>query len=161
MFKTIDGGKMPSKATKYSACVDLFANEDVIVGAGETAMVGLGVCINLDWNVIDCNFLNSHYLQLILGSSLGKNGLILPSNIKMIDLDYKDEIKILIHNPLDINYLHDLLANNSNACKYAECKINKGDKIAQIALLEHKSYLFGIESDVERSGGFGSTDGDG
>lgn len=32
-----------------------------------------------------------------------------------------------------------------------------GDKIGQIILLEHKAYLFGIESDVERNGGFGST----
>jgi len=35
--------------------------------------------------------------------------------------------------------------------------IKKGDKIGQITLLEHKGYLMGIESDVERDGGFGST----
>ena len=36
-------------------------------------------------------------------------------------------------------------------------KIKKGDKIAQITLLEHKSHLFGIDTDEERKGGFGST----
>jgi len=35
--------------------------------------------------------------------------------------------------------------------------IKKGEKIAQITLLEHKSYLFNINTDAERDGGFGST----
>ena len=35
--------------------------------------------------------------------------------------------------------------------------INKGQRIAQITLLEHKSELFCINSDVVRDGGFGST----
>jgi dUTPase len=38
--------------------------------------------------------------------------------------------------------------------------IHKGDKIAQIMLCPHKTYLFGIESEDERTGGFGSTDRD-
>ena len=52
------------------------------------------------------------------------------------------EIKIIIHN----------FSYGGNF------KIKKGDKIAQILLKEHKTYLFGIESDKERLGGFGSTD---
>ena len=36
--------------------------------------------------------------------------------------------------------------------------MKKGDKIAQCTLLEHKSYLFGIESEEVRVGGIGSTD---
>jgi hypothetical protein len=48
MLKTINGGKMPTKGSKYSACVDLYANEDVCIGAGETKIVGLGVCIDID-----------------------------------------------------------------------------------------------------------------
>ena len=35
--------------------------------------------------------------------------------------------------------------------------IRKGDKIAQITLLEHKGYLFGIGTDKERDGGLGGT----
>jgi hypothetical protein len=37
-------------------------------------------------------------------------------------------------------------------------KISKGDKVAQCTLKEHKGYLMGYESDVVRTGGFGSTD---
>ena len=36
MFKTINGGKLPTKATKFSAAVDLYANADVVIKAGDT-----------------------------------------------------------------------------------------------------------------------------
>ena len=35
--------------------------------------------------------------------------------------------------------------------------IKKGDKVAQCTLVEHKGYLMGIESDTDRTGGFGSS----
>jgi dUTPase len=35
--------------------------------------------------------------------------------------------------------------------------IKKGDKIAQCTLKEHRGYLMGYESDIVRSGGYGST----
>lgn len=50
------------------------------------------------------------------------------------------EVKIILHN------------STSN-----EYEINKGDKIAQIMLKEHKTYLMGINTEEERNGGFGST----
>ena len=176
MFKVLENGKMPTRGSKYSACVDLYASEDVIIGAGETVMVGLGVCVDIDWNVIDynfnsyikreqdrikSNFLNSHYLQLMLRSSLGKKGLIIPNGVGVIDLDYKDEIKVLIHNPVYMTWADEHINTESglvyNLSDGKDFKINKGDRIAQITLLEHKSYLFGIGSDEVRDGGFGST----
>ncbi len=42
MFKVLDPICEPKRATKYSACVDLFAREDVVIGAGETKIVPLG-----------------------------------------------------------------------------------------------------------------------
>ena len=173
MFKVLKNGKMPTRGSKYSACVDLYASEDVVICAGETKLIGLGVCIdenglkkasdrtleNLFGQTIDCivgtidededlvyfdSFMDSHYLQLMLRSSLGKKGLILPNGVGVIDLDYKDEIKMIIHNPISNVFVENY-------------EIKKGDKIGQIALLEHQSYLFGIESDVKRDGGFGSS----
>lgn len=66
------------------------------------------------------------------------------------------EIGLIIHNPIQ------RLQNFQGG--YCEVYpdifyINKGDKVAQCTLMEHKGYLLGIESDVERSGGFGSTGG--
>ena len=59
------------------------------------------------------------------------------------------EIMIRVHKPIDYITFH----NEA----YSETVIKKGDRVAQITLLEQKSYLFGIESEEERNGGFGST----
>jgi len=56
------------------------------------------------------------------------------------DIDYKDEIKIILH--------------NFSGEQFA---INKHDKIAQIMLKENQSFLFGVDTEDERVGGFGST----
>lgn len=188
MFKVLDEKCTPTRGTKYSACIDLYASEDVVIGAGETRTVGLGIAIDEDKiieiakkSVFDIDLYNEdeileyfvnglkerHYFQLMLRSSLGKKGLILPNGVGVIDIDYKDEIKMIIHNPVhhfsvelsdeDIN--HASMGDTQDLDTYAGVTqyIKKGDKIGQITLLEHKAYLFGIETDVERDGGFGST----
>jgi len=186
MLKVLTKGCEPTRGSKYSACVDLYASEDVVIGAGETRLVGLGVSIDIDHiekiyykdrkhhnRMFDFgHFVRSHYLQLMLRSSLGKKGLILPNGVGIIDLDYRDEIKMIIHNPIRLvdydisdnmmfqySAVDDRIYDQSNA-KYAnDYTINSGDKIAQITMIEHKSYLFGIDTDKERDGGFGSTGG--
>lgn len=35
MFKTVNGSTMPTRGTEFSACVDLYANADVTIGAGK------------------------------------------------------------------------------------------------------------------------------
>ena len=149
MFKVINGGKLPTRGSRYSAFVDLYANENVVIGAGETKVIGLGVCIDEDF-IFDLvkeskdfiinmdKFQKTHYLQLEPRSSLRVKGLIAGTGI--IDIDYKDEIKIVLHNLTKEDYT-----------------IQKDDRIAQISLIGHKSYLFDIESDDIRTGGFGST----
>ena len=138
MFKVVNNGKMGTRATKFSACIDLYSRIDTTIGAGETKIIPLG--IKLDIEEFDDYFKKTHYLQLMLRSSLGKKGLILPNGVGVIDLDYTDEICIIIHNASDNNY-----------------EIKKGDRIGQITLIEHKSHLFGIDTDTERTGGFGSS----
>lgn len=188
MFKVLEGATAPTRATRYSACVDLYANADVVIGAGETKIVPLGVKIlpkqllefwitdeaisnNRIFNVeqeeeIIHNFLKSHFLELHPRSSLRAKGLII--GVGVIDLDYPDELGLIVHNPL-------ISANNTTVAVRAdtvsitpnlngvgtgvECRfiIKKHDKIAQCTLMEHKGYLMCIESDVERKSGFGST----
>ena len=180
MLKVLTKGCEPTRGSKFSAGIDLYASEDVVIGAGETAIVGLGVCIDNDFivsNIEDLQdeeyntieyysdgnwvdfFKMSHYLELHPRSSLRAKGLI--SGVGVIDLDYEQEIKIIIHNPIRT----ESIVNTMRVHQYKEelddfnfdYKINKGDKIAQILLKEHKGYLFGVESDEERTGGFGST----
>lgn len=182
MFKVLTKGCEPTLGSKYSAAVDLYASEDVLIGAGETAMVGLGVCIDIGLlkkllfrklppemssfpvekqNEFFYEFLKSHYLQLNPRSSLRAKGLI--SNTGIIDLDYvgvENEIKIIIHNPIldiDENGVKFGTSSYYKETQSPQYEIKKGDRIAQILLKEHKSYLFGIKSNEKRSGGFGST----
>ena len=204
MLKVIEGLEefcTLSKATKFSACIDLCAAEDVVIGAGETVLVPLGVKIDFkqleskaklhliaqlheDYmtlkeshfqNVIKKRllfFMQSHQLNLHIRSSMSaKHGLIIANGTGIIDLDYEDEIKICLYNTGSIqgNTLVDedghIVDSLAAEFEYPEdyvfkqaYKIEKGQPIAQISLVEHKSYLFGIESKEERKGGFGSTD---
>lgn len=181
ILKVIEGCKEPTKGSVYSAGIDLYASADIVIEAGETAIVGLGVYIDISdtdkklfaGEIIKRNtarylaydeafdiFLSTHYLELHPRSGLRAKGII--SGVGIIDFDFagiENEIKIIIHNPLKDNSL----------CTYKDGRIGinldidsdffikKGDKIAQILLKEHQGYLFGVESDEERLGGFGST----
>ena len=165
MFKVLTEGCEPIRATKHSAAIDLYASEDVTIPAGKTAMIGLGVCIDLDTPQLAemktlgtyNDFLQSHYLALEPRSSLRAKGLVAGTGI--IDLDFKDELKLILINPItDVQGVRegtiDVTGSGENCFRYY---IKKGDRIAQVMLLEHKSSLFNIGSDVERTGGFGST----
>ena len=173
MFKILDEVCTPHCGTKYSAYVDLFSADDVTIGAGETKVIKLGVKLDLDnlyksWyfyteqNNISGSwemYLKSHYLEVALRSSLGVKGLIIANGIGIIDLDYPDEIGLIVHNP--VNEID--LMENYNYCnqnippKLRKFEIKKGDKVAQCTLKEHKGYLLGYETETLRSGGFGST----
>lgn len=162
MFTVLDEVCEPKRATEYSACVDLFAREDVIIGAGETKIIPLGVDIDLEqlchsWyfyteqNNIDGSwehFLKSHYLALFIHYSLAPKGLIIPNGQGVIDLDYADEIGLIVHNPFsdkDIRINGDMSMEFIPDEKYGGFKISKGDKVAQCTLMEHKSYLMVYE----------------
>ena len=100
-------------------------------------------------------------------------GLI--SGTGIIDIDYKDEIEIILSNPIqyidkvidieegadyiEIDYLGSPSSREDGIeVKYSSSfKIKKGDKIAQIMLKEHKTWLLGISTEDKRVGGFGST----
>ena len=175
MFKILTSGCEPTRGSEFSACVDVYSSECIVIGAGETKLVGLGISIDIDelisrvipssnvpteWYKDEVKrFLNSHYLQLMLRSSLGKAGLILPNGVGVIDMDYKDEIKMIIHNPIK-NITHEEINTEFGELDHTYSlpfQINKCDRIGQITLLEHKSFLFGIETTATRTGGFGST----
>ena len=170
MFKVLKDYCHPVRGTKYSAYVDLFSAEDYIIGAGETEVIKLGVKIDFDklykswyfyteqnnisgsWDM----YLRSHYLEVALRSSLGVKGLIIANGTGKVDLDYPDEIGLIVHNPINLNFICDYLANNDYK-KYSNFKIKKGDKVAQCTITPHEGYLMGYETETLRTGGFGST----
>ena len=179
MFKVLDEVCTPKRGTKYSAYVDLFAREDITIRVGETKVVKLGVKLNIEMlvyeyfsqlpfdyviknNINSANdFLKSHYLEVALRSSLGVKGLIIANGIGIIDLDYPDEIGLILHNPIRENFISNLICKmmgrKSHHYNQSPFEIKKGDKVAQCTLKEHKGYLMGYETETARVGGFGST----
>ncbi len=205
MLKVLKGCKKPTRGTQFSAGIDLYARENIVIGAGETAIVPLGVKIDLkkvidstvhlhreyynrtgnfecfkDW--FDNLFMKSHVLKLHIRSSLAvKHGLVIANGTGIIDMDYNKQIGIIIHNPISpkadenmckiflmpqeglnkgmsIDEIQKIQVDFSREhCHELVYIIKAGDKVAQIILEEHKGYLFGIDSEVVRDGGFGST----
>lgn len=181
MFQILDEACTPKKGTKFSACVDLFAREDVVIGAGETVLVPLGVKIDsegLDDAIHShcigdkmCGllqerkdeFLKSHQLNLHIRSSMSaKYGLVIANGTGIIDLDYPGEIMICLHNPVkSITKDNELLCHCDHELSSGfnwNYQIKKGQPIAQTSLVEHKTHLLGVKSEDMRDGGFGSTD---
>jgi len=79
----------------------------------------------------------------------GENAMSLCDKCKHYD---SCELGLIVH-----NHTQKFCKNTGYAIKGYDYTINKGDKIAQCTLMEHKGYLLGIESHAERSGGFGSS----
>ena len=169
MFKKlIVDARLPERATKYSAKFDVFADKDVVIEADETKHVPLGIALDVEMycyrNVSQLpydyvlknniagydDFLKSHYFALHIRSSLRAKGLT-SLGTGIIDMDYRDEIKMVIHNLVD-EYSFD------NECE-PEYEIKKGDKIGQLILCRHEGWLLPEEytKDKEHNGVFGGT----
>lgn len=165
MFKVLDEVCEPKRATKYSAYVDLFAREDVVIRAGEPKIVPLGVKIDIVkfQDIMEMNsnelkeFMQSHYLEVALRSSMALKGLIIANGTGKVDLDYQNEIGIILHNPLSTAKKTHFHKENYALLDDSCMEIKKGDKVAQCTLVPHAGYLLEYESDVARTGGYGST----
>ena len=182
MFKKLTADAiLPKRQTRFSAGFDVFANEDVVICAGETKLIGLGIAIDKNlleklipkkvyplpsieadiyWSSVCHNFFESHYLELHIRSSLRAKGLT-SLGTGVIDIDYPDEIKMVVHNPVTLEGYS--IDDGYRLCVPTSCdysyKINKGDKIGQLILLSHAGYLMPSDYtlDNERVGGFDSS----
>lgn len=166
MFRKLtNDARLPERATKYSAKFDVFANEGAIIGAGETKLVPLGIALDVEMYCFDKvsqlpydyvlrnniagydDFLKSHCFALHIRSLLRARGLT-SLGTGIIDMDYRGEIKMVIHNPLRWGEV----PVNDNATVYtkgvqhnASYVIKKGDKIGQLILCRHEGYLLPSE----------------
>ena len=146
MLRTVVKMCTPTKSYN-NVGLTLYANENVIIEAGETEWVRLGVCVDLKNIPQIKKFKKEYYLELYLDRSLKLEGLT--SNPEPISLEQKDEIEIIINKPIQtIN-----CGMGENGMMYKEAllddtfTIKRGDKIAQILLKEHKTYL--METNAE------------
>jgi len=143
MLKTIKGGTPPIIKTKYSSSADLFARETVSIKPSDTALIPLGV--KIDFSQLTELIKSTSFLELKIRSSIAYvHKLIVPNGVGEIDIDYPDEIKLLVYN-----------GNNHIVT------VKEHSRIAQIKLMKHEmnSNLFSnFKSNTTRVGGFGSTD---
>jgi dUTP pyrophosphatase len=150
MFKSIDGGILPHAKTRAAAGYDVCANEDVILYPGARKSVKLGIAIDPEAiNRLEADFCGefaeNFYFMLTVRSSVGGRGVYMPNAPGIIDMDYFDEIKMMLALP------------DSEENPF---RISKGMRLGQLILMRH----FGREilkdeyrEDTRRIGGFGST----
>lgn len=131
---------LPACATDGSAGMDLRAciDEDLILKAGETKLVGTGFSIYLK----DPNFVGMIYPRSGLGS---KHGIILGNTTGVIDADYQGELLICLWNRTDKDFT-----------------IAVGERVAQYVVTPviHPNYSIveQFSNETERGeGGFGSS----
>lgn len=142
MFTAKQQGLIPTKQTKFSAGYDIRAAEEVIALPHEVVAVPTGVWIDQtseEWRALAEHF----FIDVRIRSSLALQGWFLANGAGVIDMDYPDEIKVLLY-------------NTSTEVR----KLNKFTRIGQLILTEHigNVLLKGTEvKDEKRFGGFGST----
>jgi len=177
MFKSINGGQLPQRATKCSAGFDVFANEDVVIGAGETKLIGLGICIDndffidvsrgamdqrRDWIIQDKGFLSHADEERV--KEIADEAWESFFEAHYIELHPRGSLRLTGLGGgvgiIDMDYRHEIkMVITNHYERDSMFKISKGDKIGQLILKRHEGWLLSAEytKDEERTGGFGST----
>ena len=129
---------MPEYKTTGASAMDLVAaiESDVIIPAGEIRMIPTGIAIELPHNT---------EAQVRSRSGLAiKSGIAVVNGIGTIDEDYRGEICVGLINHSKVDF-----------------KISRGDRIAQMAIMEVLKPTIAIADDLSNTeraaGGFGST----
>ena len=129
--------KVPTYGTAASACLDMYAVEDVMFRSGDTMRIRSGWAFEIP---------EGYYVEIVPRSGLSiKNDLIMPNSPGVVDSDYRGEVFV---------YMKFLREN-------WQFSIKKGDRFAQIMI--KKVILVDFEEVEELSetgrgsGGFGST----
>ena len=129
---------MPEYKTTGASAMDLVAaiESDVIIPAGEIRMIPTGIAIELPHNT---------EAQVRSRSGLAiKSGIAVVNGIGTIDEDYRGEICVGLINHSKVDF-----------------KISRGDRIAQMAIMEVLKPTIIIADDLSNTeraaGGFGST----
>lgn len=138
--RRIDPGlPLPSYAHPGDAGADLYAREDVTLGAGERALVPTGLAIELPQG----------YVGLIHPRSglATRHGITIVNAPGTVDAGYRGELKITL----------------LNTDKEQAVTLSRGDRIAQLVVqrVEHCAFeeVDSLEDSSRGEGGFGSTGG--
>lgn len=128
---------IPKFATQQSACFDISANGEHTVIAKHGAAIPTGLILDIP---------EGYSVRIHARSGLAyKKGINLLNCEGIIDSDYTDELKILLYNTSNIDFV-----------------IHHGDRIAQGELVKSLDYMLEEcytppQQKTDRVGGFGST----
>ena len=122
-------GVKPTRATKHSAGYDLRSQLDIVIPAGATVGIDTGTLA----------IFPPHLCAMVCSrSGLALRGLAVANAPGIIDADYGDTIKVLLHNRTQGDWV-----------------IEKNERIAQVVFVQ---YYTGDDVPLdERTGGLGST----
>ena len=128
---------LTSYATKGSAAMDLYANNDfpIYVRKGKVSLIPTGLHIELPMG---------YEAQVRGRSGLGLKGLCIPNGLGTIDSDYRGDIGMILTNITDTPF-----------------KIEKGMRIGQLVICKHETVELDIVHELSKTvrgnKGFGST----
>jgi dUTP pyrophosphatase len=130
--------KVPTRGSDFAAGYDLYADETVVIPAGETCLVHTGIIVELH---------NEVWAGIYARSGLASKQGLRPANcVGIIDPDYRGEWMVAIH-------------NDSNQVRI----ITLGERIAQFALhynihpVDDWTVVDELTETERGDGGFGST----
>lgn len=126
---------IPTKAHSTDACFDLYADDETVIASGKSATLHTGITTEIP---------NGFFAAVFPRSGMGiKRHLRLSNSTGIIDSDYRGEWVVSLH-------------NDGNETQV----INKGDRVAQFAILPVLDAKL-IESELTETdrgtGGLGST----
>lgn len=146
--KLLPDAIMPSIGNPMDACFDLYALEDTEFNPFEIKLVKTGIAIELPEN-----FRSNIYVR---SSTPLKKAFVLANSVGIIDNGYRGELMIQLLNVAS--------AYENNQVSFMKNKISRGDKIAQLEVVQAiPAGSFSIETveslsqTVRGEGGFGST----
>ncbi len=129
---------LPAYETSESAGMDLRVNieENIVIATGQRKLIDTGLFIELP---------KGYEAQIRPRSGLAyKKGVTVLNSPGTIDSDYRGEIKVLLINHSDIDFI-----------------VSDGDRIAQMVVAKHERVVWkhttSIASTVRGEGGYGST----
>ena len=129
---------LPTYGSEQAAGADLYAllGDDVTIGAGETALIGTGLALEIP----------AGYVGLVYARSglATKRGLAPAIKVGVIDSDYRGELKVALY-------------NQSGAPQ----TVQAGERIAQLVIAPYLTAEFteaaALSDSARGAGGFGST----
>jgi dUTP pyrophosphatase len=136
-----DGAKIPTYATKGSAGLDLYSNEDTEIHPYLPKAISTGIMISIP---------PGHVGYVCPRSGLSLKGITVYNAPGIIDSDYRAELQVIL-----------MFIPLGGIAKAASYPIKRGDRIAQLLIskvenIDFNPVLF-LDETVRGTGGLGST----